>query len=158
MKNSTVKAFLFALLVSTITFSQSKVKEKDVIGEWKFHLNLDKAIERETKDSDGIEKIFVEGILNTVNKLVEKVDIKFHFKKNNILVVTQNSLSDYISETEKTYKWKITKDGKLVTDEIDDDKLKVNSKSNTWMLKNGNLVSVDDENEMEENVWMERVK
>lgn len=157
MKSSTFKIFLFSLLVTSITFSQSKVKEKDIIGKWKFHLTLEKEIEKETKDSDGFEKIFVTGILKTIDKLVEKVDIKFHFKKDHTLRVTQKSLTGESTETIEDYEWKINEDGKLITNNIKNESLKFND-SNGWMLRKGKLVSVDDNNKVEENVWMEKVK
>jgi hypothetical protein len=156
MKSRTLKTLLFALLISSFAFSQSKVKEKDVIGEWKFHLNFDKEIE-EANDGDGIEKTFVAGILKTVDKLVEKVDIKFHFKKNHILTVTQKSSIGRSTETIENYKWEIDKRGKLITSDIDSDHLKFND-HNGWMIRDGKLVSVDENKEVEENVYMERVR
>ena len=157
MKNRTITTLLFAILVSSITFSQSKVKEKDIIGEWKFHLNLDKAIDDETKDSDNFEKIIVSGILKTVNKLVDHVDIKFHFKKDHTLTIAQKSNIGEDAETIENHRWKINNEGQLVTSSIKDGNQNFNS-DNVWMLRKGKLISVDENKEVEENVWMERIK
>ncbi len=157
MRHKVVKALLLTLFISSVTFAQSRVKEKDVIGKWKFHLDLTSEIEKEKLDSDDWGDAFARGILKTVDRLVETVDITFHFKKNNVLIVTKRPSIGGQDDDVEVFWWKIDEKGRVVTSEMDKDHLKLQSNSG-WMLKRGKLVVVDEDDDVEETVWMERVK
>jgi hypothetical protein len=89
-----------------------------------------------------------------VDDLVDEIDITFDFQKNNVLVVTQNSLSDYDEESIEKYTWKIDGNGYVVTKPVN----KGNSSyddGDGWILKKGKLIPVDEDENV---VWMERVK
>ncbi|MEQ6123063.1 hypothetical protein AAON49_02540 [Pseudotenacibaculum sp. MALMAid0570] len=156
MKSITTKFFLLALFVSSIAFSQSKVKERDIIGQWKLHLDLSKEIEENEDSDDSFGKAFARGILKTVNELVNDAEITFDFKRNHTLEITQQLVDDDEVETKK-YTWRIDKKGRLITSQINDDNLQLNN-DNKWMLKKGKLVSVDRNKKIKDNVWMERVR
>ena len=157
MKNITLKICLFALLISSSGFSQSKVKERQVIGKWKLHLNLKEKVKEETKDINGFGKILAKSIVSAVDDLIDEADITFNFKRNNVLEVTQKSLTDDDEESTEIYEWKIDKKGRLVTSQSSGKKLKFNNNSG-WMIKKGKLVPVDDDKKIEKEVWLQKVK
>ena len=156
MKTIKTKLFLFIFLTSSIAFSQSKVKERNVIGAWKLHLNLEEKVKKETKGDNAFEKALARGIVGTIDELAEEADITFNFKRDNTLEVTQKGiLNDDDEETTEYYEWKITKEGKLVTTKTDGGSFKFND-NDGWMLKRGKLVPVDGDNNIEEGVWLEK--
>ncbi len=157
MKNITLKIYLFALLISSSGFSQSKVKERQVIGKWKLHLNLKEKVKEETKDINGFGKILAKSIVSAVDDLIDEADITFNFKRNNVLEVIQKSLTDDDEENTEVYEWKIDKKGRLVTSRSSGKKLKLNNNSG-WMIKKGKLVPVDDDKKIEKEVWLQKVK
>ena len=156
MKRITFASILAILVVCSAAIAPGKTKEKDIIGKWKFHLEIGKAIEEETQDEDDFGSLFARGIGRLVDDLVDEVDITFDFQKNNILVVTQDSSFDDDDEEPnvETYRWKINKKGYVVTTPINK-RNKSFQDSDGWKLKKGKLVPVDEDDE--EIVWMERI-
>lgn len=157
MKNISLKLFLVAFLISSSLFAQSKVKERQVLGKWKLHLNLKEKVKEETKDESGFGKLLARGIVSAVDDLIQEADITFNFKRNNVLEVTQKDIMDKSEEKTETYKWKIDKKGRLVTTQSKNKRLKFNDNSG-WMIKKGKLVPVDDDKKIEDNVWLQKVK
>lgn len=157
MRIITKHILVLAILISSSVVAQSKVKEKQLIGKWKLHLNLKEKVKEETKDMNGFGKILAKSIINAVDDIIEEADITFHFKRNNVLEVIQKSITDDNEETTETYKWKIDENGKLTTTKFNNKKLKFNN-NNGWMMKKKKLVPVDNDKKVEENVWLEKVK
>ncbi|MFD2568881.1 hypothetical protein [Pseudotenacibaculum haliotis] len=157
MKSITTKFFLLALFVSSLAFSQSRVKERDVIGTWKFHIDLNKEIDEVDEEEGSFGRALAKGILKTVDELIKDAEITFEFKKNHILVIKQKSLDEDETIKAEACTWSIDKKGRLVTTSKRGDRLKLND-NNGWMLKRGKLVSVDDNRKVQDNVWLEKVK
>jgi hypothetical protein len=150
----TVSVVAFLFLCSATIITSQKTKEKHIIGKWKLHLDISNAVDEETKNNDDLGAVFARGIVSMVDDLVDEIDITFDFQKNNVLVVTQNSLSDYDEESIEKYTWKIDGNGYVVTKPVN----KGNSSyddGDGWILKKGKLIPVDEDENV---VWMERVK
>ena len=156
MKRIVITSVFAVLVLCSAAIAPSKTKEKDIIGKWKFHLEIGKAIEEETQDDDDFGSLFARGIGRLVDNAIDKVDITFDFQKNNILIVTQESRFDDDDEEPEveTYRWKINRKGYVVTSPIDK-RNKSFQDSDGWKLKKGKLVPVDEDDE--EIVWMERI-
>jgi len=155
MKRIVFTSLFAVLILCSAAIAPGKTKEKDIIGKWKFHLNISNAIEEETKDDDDLGSLFARGIGRLVDDLVDEVDITFDFQKNNILEVTENSDLDKDEPTVETYHWKINKKGHVVTSPVNK-KNKSFKNSEGWRLENGKLIPVDTEGE--DVVWMEKIK
>ena len=119
----------FALSLFLVTASangQSRVYEKDLAGEWKLVVDLDK------QGENALERI----ILNAVDGIMDEVDIRFQFLPKNQLQVSVSAMDSNV-ETEMST-WKINKDGQLVID--DTDKF---SSDDDWMMKDGRLYAYE---------------
>lgn len=147
-------AILFLCSAALVT---GNTKEKDIIGKWKLHLDISKAVDKKIKDEDDIGTAFARGIVNMVDDLVEEIDITFDFQKNNILIVTHDSDSQHQEESTERYRWKINKDGYVVTTPINKKHFSVNDDEG-WVLNKGKLTPVDQDNDKEEIVWLEKIK
>ena len=160
MKRIVFVSAVCVLFLCSAMLVPGNTKEKDIIGKWKFHLDISKAIEDEIEDEDkdGWGAAFAKGIGHLVDELVEEVDITFDFQKNNVLVVTQDSnFDDDDEDTVETYRWKINKKGYVVTTSTSKKNRTFQDSSDGWRLKNGKLIPVD-EDDLEGKVWMERIK
>ena len=156
MKRIAFTSLFAVFILCSAAIAPNKTKEKDIIGKWKFHLKIGKAINDETKDDDDLGSLFARGIGRLVDDLVEEVDITFDFQKDNILVVTQHSNFDDDEEDEvEVYRWKINKKGYVITTPIKKNfKKRSVENSDGWQLKRGKLVPVDEDEDV---VWMERI-
>jgi len=155
MKRIVFVSAVCILFLCSAALVPGKTKEKDIIGKWKFHLDISKAIEDEIEEEDGWGALFAKGIGHLVDEIVDEVDITFDFQKDNILVVTQDSDWDDDDNSVETYRWKINKKGYVVTTPTNR-KNKSFKNSDGWELKNGKLIPVD-EDDLEGKVWMEKI-
>jgi hypothetical protein len=158
MKPIAFSSLLTVLILCTAAIAPRKIKEKDIIGKWKFHLEISKTIDKETKNDNDLGSIFARGIGHMVDDLVEEVEIIFDFQKNHLLVVTQHSSFDEEEQTSvETYQWKINKQGHIITTSMkDSNQEKSVDNFEEWKLKRGKLVPVDKEEK--DVVWMEKIK
>ncbi len=145
-------AILFLCSANLVT---KKTKERDIIGKWKLHLDISKAVDKETEGEDDWGTVFARGIVNMVDDLVEEIDITFNFQKNNILIVTHDSDFDHQEKSTERYHWKINKDGHIITSSIKNKHFSV-SDDDGWVLKKDKLTPVD--NDDEEVIWLEKIK
>jgi len=79
--------FLAALLSSSLMNAQSKVKDRDVLGEWKLHVDLQKEIQDKDSDLNFLEKALVGAVSGIVTTAMNHVDIRFDFKRNNEVIL-----------------------------------------------------------------------
>lgn len=157
MKRRLLLSALTILFLCSAALTPGKTKEKDIIGKWKLHLDISKALDKETRDEDDLGSTFARGIINMVDDLVEEIDITFDFQKNNILIVTHDSDLNHQEESTEKYRWKINKDGYVVTTPLNKRHFSVNDDEG-WVLKKGKLTPVDEDNNNEEVVWLEKIK
>ena len=134
--------FLAALLSSSLMNAQSKVKDRDVLGEWKLHVDLQKEIQDKDSDLNFLEKALVGAVSGIVTTAMNHVDIRFDFKRNNEVI-----LKIYNKDEDKTeieiLKWFINKQGQLEIDDLDNDHVNVQH-DGAWMLLDKQLVAVED--------------
>lgn len=157
MKRTFIISAVCIMFLCSAALIPGTTKQKDILGKWKLHLDISEKIKEETKDEDDLGALFARGIGTLVDELVEEVDITFDFQKNNILVVTQDSNFKGDKKEIETYHWKIDKKGRIITTSMDEDQISFNDHEG-WMLKNGKLVSVDKNEEIETVVWLERME
>lgn len=159
MKRNLIASAVAVLFLCSAALAPGKIKEKDVLGKWKLHLDISEKIKEETEDEEGLGKAFARGIGELVDEIISKVDITFEFKKNNVLIVTHNSDWDDDEDEVKTksYHWSIDKDGKIQTNSLDKHHVEFDDHDG-WILKDGKLFSIDEYEESEKTLWLEKIK
>ena len=133
--------FLAALLSSSLMNAQSKVKDRDVLGEWKLHVDLQKEIQDKDSDLNFLEKALVGAVFGIVTTAMNHVDIRFDFKRNNEVILKIHNKDEDKTETE-ILKWFINKQGQLEIDDLDNDHVNVQH-DGAWMLLDKQLVAVE---------------
>lgn len=145
MKKLVATLFLVAIVVSVQ--AQSKVREKDILGEWDLVIDLDEVkdeIDEELDDEDfWLARSFARGISDFAIGIVESINISFDFREDGEVKIRINVFGE--RETEYA-DWYINRDGELI---IEDDHRRRRSRKNfsmsysddrdVWMLKNGKL-------------------
>lgn len=148
-----MKKILTAILMIGITatgFSQSKVKEKDIIGEWELVIDIDRDdIEDEIEEeSNWFARSFAKAVSGFALDIVEEIDIKMDFRKDGEVKISVDIFGSH--ETEYS-QWRINKDGELEIEDgwrnDDDDRgrshTKFSSDADVWMMDGKKLVAYD---------------
>ncbi|MEP0367182.1 MAG: hypothetical protein ABJN36_13595 [Cyclobacteriaceae bacterium] len=130
------------LLFSFDSMAQERVKEKDLIGNWKLVIEIDEAFDDAKEELDDDESILGRMILSSVSGFVddilEEIDIYLEFKKGGEVEV----LVDAFGETETEYtKWTIDNKGRLYIEDTEH----FSSDHDYWMMKDGILIDVSDD-------------
>ena len=146
--------FLAALLSSSLMNAQSKVKDRDMLGEWKLHVDLQKEIQDKDSDLNFLEKVLVGAVFGIVTTAMNHVDIRFDFKRNNEVILKIHNKDDDKTETE-ILKWFINKQGQLEIDDLDNDHVNVQH-DGAWMLLDKQLVAVED-GKVKQAVYLEKM-
>ncbi len=139
---------MLAATVSVSAFSQSKVKEKDVIGQWDLIIDLDEIedeIERDLEDENWLAARFARSISNFALNIVEEIDIRMDFREDGELKISVNAFG--VRETEYA-EWYINRDGELVIEDEHDRRgrskrrhINIGDDDDVWMMKGDKLVS-----------------
>jgi hypothetical protein len=151
-----MKKILTAILmigISVTGFSQQRVTEEDIIGEWKLVIDIDREeIEEEIDDEDNwIARGFAKAVSGFALDIVEEIDIKMDFRKDGEVRIR---VEVFGSRDTEYANWRINKDGEL---EIDDDwrrddddddnwgrsHSKFSSDADVWMMDGKKLVAYD---------------
>jgi len=149
-----MKNILTAILmigICTTGFSQKKVTEKDIIGEWKLVIDIDREeIEDEIDDENNwIAESFAKAVSGFALDIVESIDIKMDFRENGEVKIRVKVFG--IRETEYA-SWFINRDGELEIeddwrDDDDDDNRRSHTKfsgdADVWMMDGKRLVAYD---------------
>ena len=146
--------FLAALLSSSLMNAQSKVKDRDVLGEWKLHVDLQKEIQDKDSDLNFLEKALVGAVSGIVTTAMNHVDIRFDFKRNNEVILKIHNKDEDKTETE-ILKWFINKQGQLEIDDLDNDHVNVQH-DGAWLLLDKKLVAVED-GKVKQAVYLEKM-
>ena len=144
--------FLAALLSSSLMNAQSKVKDRDVLGEWKLHVDLQKEIQDKDNDLNFLEKALVGAVSGIVTTAMNHVDIRFDFKRNNEVILKIHNKDEDKTEI---LKWFINKQGQLEIDDLDNDHVNVQH-DGAWMLLDKQLVAVED-GKVKQAVYLEKM-
>ncbi len=141
-------------MVLSTANAQSGIKEKDVLGPWKFHLDLSKEINKASSNLNFFEKMVAGAVTGVVDAAMEQVDIQFNFKRGQKVILTVHNKE--LNETDQeTLHWFINEQGQLEIDDIDNDNINV-SNDGVWILKGNKLVVLED-NDLKEGVYLERL-
>lgn len=142
---------LLLVMVCASLSAQSRVREKDILGEWDLVIDLDEArqeVEEELEEEESwLARRFASGISNFAMDIVERIDIKFDFREDGEVKLSLN----IFGEREVEYlEWSINDDGELIIEDNDDDRrndrrrrsnnsFDFSDDDDVWMMKNGKL-------------------
>ena len=146
---------MVTLLSSSFVNAQSKVKDRDVLGEWKLHIDLQKEIQDKDSDLNFLEKAVVGAVSGIVTTAMNHVDIRFDFKRNNEVLLKIHNKEEDTTETE-ALKWFINNQGQLEIDDIDNDHVNVQH-DGAWMILDKQLVAVED-GKVKQAVYLEKMR
>lgn len=144
---------LCLLSLSMTSQAQSKLREKDVIGNWKLVIDINEELKEaqdEMEEEDNfLGEIILGSVTGLVNGIFDHIDIYMEFRKGGELKTLVNAFG----ETEIEYsKWWIDDEGKL---RISSDNKHFSSDSQDyWLLKDGNLISFENGDDMNENIHL----
>ncbi len=151
MKQSHFLLTLALLLINTAGFSQKKLTEKDVIGNWKMVIEIDKAMEEakeelEEEEDNLLSQMILSATSGLVTGIMENIDISITFLKDGKAEVRVDAYDE--KELEYTTWW--IENGRLFIDDTES----MNTDNDYWVMRDGILFSVDDEDGLSEYVYM----
>lgn len=144
MKRITTTLLLLAVCVSLQ--AQSKVRERDILGDWDLIIDLDEVKEEIEDDLDRednwLARRFARGISNFALDIVESIDVRMRFREDGEVKIMLNIFGERDSEYAR---WYINRDGELIIE--DDDRRRGKRKfsmgysddDSVWMMKDGKL-------------------
>ncbi|GAB5524581.1 MAG: hypothetical protein Roseis2KO_24530 [Roseivirga sp.] len=148
----TLFTLMLAATVSVSAFSQTEVKEKDIIGQWDLIIDLDEIedeIERDLEDENWLAARFARSISNFALDIVNEIDIRMDFREDGELKITVNAFG--VRETEYA-EWYINRDGELVIEDEDDrgsrrgrrnTHINIGDDDDVWLMKGDKLVAYE---------------
>ncbi|MCE7992205.1 MAG: hypothetical protein HEP71_09505 [Roseivirga sp.] len=144
----TLFTLMLAATVSVSAFSQSEVKEKDIIGQWDLIIDLDEIedeIERDLEDENWLAARFAKSISNFALDIVGEIDIRMDFREDGEVKISVNAFG--ARETEYA-EWYINRDGELVIEDDDnrrrrDRRINIGDDDDVWLMKGDKLVSYE---------------
>lgn len=138
---------LLLVMICASLSAQSKVREKDILGEWDLVIDLaetrDEVEEEIEAEQSWLARRFASGISNFAMDIVESIDIRFDFREDGEVKLSMN----IFGEREVEYlSWSINKAGELIIEDDDDrssrrdnDSFDFSDDDDVWMMKNGKL-------------------
>jgi len=133
-----VASLLVIFLLGFDLQAQKKVKERDLKGHWKMVFDIDEDfVEDELQNNDipWLGKLVAEGVSGFVFSILDDIDIRMEFQKNNKLKITVNAFGE--EEVEYAH-WHIDSKGALILDDDEED-----DDDDIWLLDRGNLYAYE---------------
>lgn len=149
MKTPLLLVLLFLFAGATVAEAQTRVHYKDLSGTWKLEINIDE------EDLDTENSAWDRIVSNTVDGVLDEIDIYFEFKRENELRV----VVDVFGEKEVEYsEWHIN-DGALYFGDGEH----FDMDDSIWMFDGRNLAAYNEDQrgrlvKDNQNVYLQRVK
>ncbi len=150
-----MKSIALVLVLLYVGFSspaQKKVKERDLKGHWHMVFDIeDDFIEEEIEDQDipWLGEIIAKGVSGIVLDVLDEVDVRFEFQKDNRLKIMIDAFGE---ESVEYAHWMIDSKGGLILDEDEQD-------DDVWLFNEGKLYAYEKDNGSlkRQPVYLERV-
>ncbi|MEQ8473293.1 MAG: hypothetical protein RIC35_19005 [Marinoscillum sp.] len=152
MKKTLLTILSCVVVLASLT-AQSKVREKDLTdGTWKLVIDIEEELDEAKKEVREEDSFLGEMILNSVSGLVsgiiEELEIYMEFRPDGEVKVVVEAFG----EREVEYsEWHIDSKGRLYIS--DTDRFKTDD-DDYWLMENGVLISYEERNERNENVYL----
>jgi hypothetical protein len=148
------KIFLLLTLLFVSNIQSQDFKERDLIGEWEFKVNIKDAI-KNSKDLNGIEKLAARTFSGYIENVLEKTQMVFDFKNDNTASVT--IITEEKTEGKNVFYWKINEEGHLLLDGINDQQDNMFGETAYWVMENSKLVPYDKNDKINKGVYMNKI-
>ena len=148
------KIFLLLTLLFVSNIHSQDFKERDLIGEWVFKVNIKDAI-KNSKDLNGIEKLAARTFSGYIENVLEKTQMVFDFKNDNTASVT--IITEEKTEGKNVFYWKINEEGHLLLDGINDQQDNMFGETAYWVMENSKLVPYDKNDKINKGVYMNKI-
>ena len=148
------KIFLLLTLLFVSNIQSQDFKERDLIGEWEFKVNIKDAI-KNSKDLNRIEKLAARTFSGYIENVLEKTQMVFDFKNDNTASVT--IITEEKTEGKNVFYWKINEEGHLLLDEINNQQDNMFGETAYWALEGAKLVSYDKKDKINAGMFMIKV-
>ncbi|MCH2479682.1 MAG: hypothetical protein MK007_00820 [Flavobacteriales bacterium] len=148
------KIFLLLTLLFVSNIQSQDFKERDLIGEWVFKVNIKDAI-KNSKDLNGIEKLAARTFSGYIENVLEKTQMVFDFKNDNTASVT--IITEEKTEGKNVFYWKINEEGHLLLDGINDQQDNMFGETAYWVMENSKLVPYDKNDKINKGVYMNKI-
>jgi len=157
----TVTVLLMLALLPTLSQAQSKVRSRDLKGEWKLVIDIDERelrdeIEDGAEDFDRLGEIIAEAAVDLAVDIIDEIDIRFRFRDDNRVRIEV----DVFGAHEVEYAdWYINRDGELVIEDEDNDHIAIDD-LDVWLREDELLMAYEkDRGKLEyQNVYLIRVE
>lgn len=154
---NTFKSLLFLALIFAFSASQAqqKVTSDKLMGTWKLVIDIEEELEREADEEDNpFARMMIRGVSGLVEGIMENIDIYFEFQSDGEVRINVEAFD----ENEIEYaKWYINKYGELIIEDIDNDNIQFDN-DDVWMMDGKRLVSIEEDGEIERNVYMVKIE
>lgn len=148
------KIFLLLTLLFVSNIQSQDFKERDLIGEWVFKVNIKDAI-KNSKDLNRIEKLAARTFSGYIENVLEKTQMVFDFKNDNTASVT--IITEEKTEGKNVFYWKINEEGHLLLDGINDQQDNMFGETAYWVMENSKLVPYDKNDKINKGVYMNKI-
>ncbi|WP_420385153.1 hypothetical protein [Roseivirga sp.] len=151
-------------LLSTGAFAQSRVTEKDLLGEWRMVIDVDMdEIEEDLENENWLARRIASSVTSLVTDILDEIDIHMDFRSNGEVKIMVEAFGERESEYAE---WRINKDGELMIFDEDNRRWKNSHVSfggddDVWLMEDGKIVQFEyhRHGRMERgDVYLERVK
>ena len=145
--------FTLALsLVFVFSFAQDPIKERKLIGQWELKVDIEKAIEEESKDMNLFERMVAGAVSGFVDQALSSIQLIFEFQSNDRVKLTVIG-GDEAPEIEDL-RYSLF-DGKLYIEDFESADAKLNF-DGYWMWQDDQLINFDKDGSVNKNVYMIR--
>ena len=137
---------LCLLAISTLSLAQSKVKEKDLIGQWQMVIDIDlDEVEEELKDENWLARKIAGSVTGLVSDILEEIDIRMDFRSNGEVKIMVEAFGE--RETEYA-EWAISRDGELRIFDEDNHRwsnrhVSFGNDDDVWLMDDGHIVQFE---------------
>ena len=146
--------FTLALsLVFVFSFAQDPIKERKLIGQWELKVDIEKAIEEESKDMNLFERMVAGVVSGFVDQALSSIQMIFEFQSNDRLKLTVIGGDDAPEIEDLRY---TLVDGKLYIEDFESENAQLDF-DGYWMWQDDQLINFDKDGSVNKNVYMIRI-
>lgn len=155
MNKLKVMLSLFFLSAIMMSQAQQKVTEDKLIGQWKLVIDIEEELEKEADEEDNpFARMMIRGVSGLVEGIMENIDIYFVFRSDGEVQIEVEAFE----ENEIEYaKWYINRYGELIIEDVDNDNISFDD-DDVWMMDGKRLISIEDNGDIEKNVYMIKIE
>ena len=137
---------LTLLAISAVSYGQSRVTQKALIGEWQMVIDVDlDEVEEELENENWLARRIASSVTGLVSDILDEIDIKMDFRPNGEVKI----MVEAFGERETDYaEWEINSEGELRI--FDEDHRRWSNRhvsfgddDDIWLMDEGNIVQFE---------------